>query len=87
VYVPVNPLFKEEELRYELNDSGATAIVVLDQLADMLMAVKSQTRIRTVFTTSQGEMLPAQPSVPLPAGLDAPARRVAGATELMPAIR
>lgn len=87
VYVPVNPLFKEEELRYELNDSGATAIVVLDQLADMLMAVKSQTRIRTVFTTSQGEMLPAQPSVPLPAGLDAPARRVAGTTELMPAIR
>lgn len=87
VYVPVNPLFKEEELRYELNDSGATAIVVLDQLAGMLMAVKSQTRVRTVFTTSQGEMLPAQPTVPLPAGLDAPARRVAGATELMPAIR
>ncbi len=87
VYVPVNPLFKEEELRYELNDSGATAIVVLDQLAGMLMAVKSQTRVRTVFTTSQGEMLPAQPTVPLPAGLDAPARRIAGATELMPAIR
>lgn len=87
VYVPVNPLFKEEELRYELNDSGATAIVVLDQLADMLMAVKSQTRIRTVFTTSQGEMLPAQPTVPLPAGLDAPPRRIDGATDLMSAIR
>ncbi len=87
VYVPVNPLFKEEELRYELNDSGATAIVVLDQLAGMLMAVKSQTRICTVFTTSQGEMLPAQPTVPLPPGLDAPPRRIDGATDLMPAIR
>src|SRR6218665_2278630 len=35
VHVPVNPLFKAQELLYELNDSSAKTLVVLDQLAEM----------------------------------------------------
>ncbi|MCY1355653.1 Long-chain-fatty-acid--CoA ligase [compost metagenome] len=87
VYVPVNPLFKEHELAYELNDAGATTIVVQDQLAPLLMSVRAQTRLRTIYTTSAGAMLPDQPTLPLPAGLDAPPVAVEGATDLLQALR
>ncbi|MBB2916032.1 AMP-binding protein [Cupriavidus alkaliphilus] len=87
VYVPVNPLFKEQELVYELNDAGATTIIVQDQLAPLLMSVRAQTALRTVYTTSAGAMLPAQPELPLPAGLDAPALAVDGAIDLLQALR
>ncbi|SOZ55492.1 Long chain fatty acid-CoA ligase [Cupriavidus taiwanensis] len=87
VYVPVNPLFKEHELVYELNDAGATTIIVQDQLAPLLMSVRAQTALRAVYTTSAGAMLPAQPELPLPAGLDAPALAVDGAIDLLQALR
>ncbi|QEZ47583.1 AMP-binding protein [Cupriavidus oxalaticus] len=87
VYVPVNPLFKEHELVYELNDAGATTIVVQDQLARLLMSVRTQTPLRTIYTTSAGAMLPDQPTLPLPAGLDAPPVAVEGATDLLQALR
>ncbi|SOY49190.1 Long-chain-fatty-acid--CoA ligase LcfA [Cupriavidus taiwanensis] len=87
VYVPVNPLFKEHELVYELNDAGATTIIVQDQLAPLLMSVRAQTALQAIYTTSAGAMLPAQPELPLPAGLDAPALAVDGATDLLQALR
>ncbi|SOZ13961.1 Long chain fatty acid-CoA ligase [Cupriavidus taiwanensis] len=87
VYVPVNPLFKEQELVYELNDAGATTIIVQDQLAPLLMSVRAQTALRAIYTTSAGAMLPAQPELPLPAGLDAPALAVDGAIDLLQALR
>lgn len=71
VYVPVNPLFKEHELAYELNDAGATMVIALDTLVPMLMAVKPHTRVGTVFATSAAEFLPAHPTLPVPPGLDA----------------
>lgn len=87
VYVPVNPLFKEHELVYELNDAGATTIIVQDQLAPLLMSVRAQTPLQAVYTISAGAMLPAQPDLPLPAGLDAPAPAVEGAIDLLQALR
>ncbi|UDM51178.1 AMP-binding protein [Cupriavidus sp. MP-37] len=87
VYVPVNPLFKEHELVYELNDAGATTIIVQDQLAPLLMSVRAQTPLQAVYTTSAGAMLPARPDLPLPAGLDAPALAVDGAVDLLQALR
>lgn len=87
VYVPVNPLFKEHELVYELNDAGATTVVALDTLVPLLMSVKSQTHVETVFRTSAGEFLPAHPTLPIPAGLDASPAEYPGTIDLMPAIR
>jgi long-chain acyl-CoA synthetase len=86
VYVPVNPLFKEHELAYELNDAGATTVIALDTLVPMLMAVKPQTRVGKVFRTSAGEFLPAHPTLPIPPGLDAAPVAHAGTIDLMPAI-
>ena len=43
VHVPVNPLFKEHELLYELNDTGAEIIIVQDQLMELVEAVRGRT--------------------------------------------
>jgi long-chain acyl-CoA synthetase len=86
VYVPVNPLFKEHELAYELNDAGATMVIALDTLVPMLMTVKAQTSVGTIFSTSAGEFLPAHPALPVPAGLDAAPVAHAGTIDLMAAI-
>jgi fatty-acyl-CoA synthase/long-chain acyl-CoA synthetase len=87
VYVPVNPLFREDELLYELNDAGASVAIVLDHLAPVVLSLKPQTGLKTVFSTGQGEMLPAQPALPLPAGLGNAPQRVDGAIDLLPAVR
>jgi fatty-acyl-CoA synthase/long-chain acyl-CoA synthetase len=87
VYVPVNPLFKADELVYELNDAGASVAIVADQLAPGVLSVKSQSGLTTVFTTGQGELLPAQPELPLPAGLGNRAQRVHGTIDLLSAMR
>lgn len=87
VYVPVNPLFKADELAYELDDAGATTVIALDSMVPMLMSVKPQTGVATVFRTSASEFLPARPTLPVPAGLDAPPVEHAGTIDLMPAVR
>ncbi len=72
VHVPVNPMFKEHELLYELNDSGAQVLVALDQLMDTVRRVRPGSALREVFVTSIREMLPDTPTLPLPASLDLP---------------
>jgi len=57
--VNVNPLYTARELRHQLNDSGATAIVVLENFACTLQEVIADTGIRTVVTTEVGDLLPA----------------------------
>src|SRR5674476_1327270 len=64
VHVPVNPMFKQIELAYELKDSAARALVALDQLYDLVQEVRGQTGIELIFTTSLCDMLPDQPTLP-----------------------
>lgn len=87
VHVPVNPMFKEQELLYELNDAGAQTIVVLDQLSELVLRVQPRTSVSTVMVTSLEEMLPAEPAIPLPPGLRTPKFVPPGAIDLMPALR
>ncbi len=86
VHVPVNPLFKVQELIYELADTGAKVAVVLDTLFPLLAEVRNQTPIETVLVTSAGAMLPETPTIPLPPGLDAPPRPCPGAIDFLPAL-
>lgn len=58
VVVNVNPLYTPRELEYQLKDSGATAIVVLENFAHTLVQVVQTTPIRTVITTQAGDLLP-----------------------------
>lgn len=71
VHVPVNPMFKPAELAYELADAGVELLVTLDSLADVVRPALDGTSVRTVVVTAAGEYLPAEPALPVPAGLTA----------------
>jgi long-chain acyl-CoA synthetase len=58
VVVNVNPLYTPRELEHQLNDSGAAAIVVLENFAHTLEQVLRTTRVRVVVTTQVGDLLP-----------------------------
>ena len=58
VVVNVNPLYTPRELAHQLKDSGATAIVVLENFAHTLTEAVQATAIRTVITTQVGDLLP-----------------------------
>jgi long-chain acyl-CoA synthetase len=58
VVVNVNPLYTPRELEHQLNDSGAVAIVVLENFAHTLEQVIRATRVRVVVTTQVGDLLP-----------------------------
>jgi len=55
--VNVNPLYTPRELRHQLVDSGASAIVVLDNFAHTVQEVIGETELRHVITTGLGDML------------------------------
>ena len=56
--VNTNPLYTARELRHQLKDSGATAILVLENFADTVAKVISETDIRQVILTSAAELVP-----------------------------
>ncbi len=58
VVVNVNPLYTPRELAHQLEDSGAKAIVVLENFAHTLAQVIGSTPVRTVVTTQVGDLLP-----------------------------
>jgi len=86
IHVPVNPLFKAQELIYELNDTQARVVVALDALFPLLAEVKDKTSVETILVTSAGALLPEAPTIPLPLGLDAPPKPCAGAIDFLPAL-
>ena len=55
--VNVNPLYTARELEHQLKDSGATAIVILENFASTLEAVIANTAVRHVAVASMGDML------------------------------
>ncbi len=57
--VNTNPLYTARELEHQLKDSGATAILVLENFANTLQQVIGRTQVRTVITTQVGDMFPA----------------------------
>lgn len=56
VVVNVNPLYTPRELKLQLNDSGAKAIVLLNTVANRLEEVLAQTGIEHVVITRLGDM-------------------------------
>ncbi|MEK9812072.1 MAG: long-chain-fatty-acid--CoA ligase [Bordetella sp.] len=57
VVVNCNPLYTTRELEHQLVDSGATAIVIVENFAHTLEKVIHKTAVRHVVVTSLGEML------------------------------
>ncbi|MCF6300847.1 MAG: AMP-binding protein, partial [Proteobacteria bacterium] len=57
VVTNVNPLYTPRELKHQLNDSGAKAIIVLENVASTLAQVVEETGVELVITTQIGDML------------------------------
>jgi long-chain acyl-CoA synthetase len=57
VVVNVNPLYTPRELKHQLKDSGAQAIVILENFATTLEQVLDNTLVKHIVVTPMGEML------------------------------
>ncbi|MGG7606907.1 long-chain-fatty-acid--CoA ligase [Massilia sp. BKSP1R2A-1] len=57
VIVNVNPLYTPRELQHQLVDSGAEAIVVLENFAHTLEQVVANTQVRHVVVATMGDLL------------------------------
>jgi long-chain acyl-CoA synthetase len=57
VVVNTNPLYTAPELEHQLEDSGAEAILVLENFAHVLQKVIAHTKIRKVIVTAVGDLL------------------------------
>ncbi|SDA95061.1 long-chain fatty acid--CoA ligase [Mesorhizobium qingshengii] len=55
--VNVNPLYTPRELEHQLKDSGAQAIVILENFASTLQAVIARTAVKHVVVAAMGDML------------------------------
>jgi long-chain acyl-CoA synthetase len=55
--VNVNPLYTPRELEHQLKDSGAEAIIVLENFASTLEKVIAGTNVKHVIVASMGDML------------------------------
>ena len=58
IVVNVNPLYTPRELEHQLKDSGATAIVIVENFAHTLQEVLDQTPVKTVIMTQLGDLFP-----------------------------
>ncbi|AZO26220.1 long-chain fatty acid--CoA ligase [Mesorhizobium sp. M1B.F.Ca.ET.045.04.1.1] len=55
--VNINPLYTPRELEHQLKDSGAQAIVILENFANTLQAVIARTPVKHVVVAAMGDML------------------------------
>ena len=61
--VNTNPLYTARELQHQLKDSGATAILILENFASVLQEVLADTDVRHVIVTGVGDLLNAPKSL------------------------
>jgi len=57
VVVNTNPLYTARELKHQMNDSGAKAIIIVENFAHVLQEVIAETRLEHVITTKMGDLL------------------------------
>lgn len=58
IVVNINPLYTAAELKYELQDSGATAMVVLSNFAHLVQEVLPETSLQQVMVTGLADLFP-----------------------------
>lgn len=57
IVVNTNPLYTPREMEHQFMDSGVKAIVITENFCANLQQILSKTQIKTIITTSIGEML------------------------------
>ena len=58
IVTAISPLYKEREVKHQINDSGAETLVVLDLLYPAVEKVKDETGLKRIIVTGFGEYLP-----------------------------
>jgi len=57
VVVNVNPLYTSRELEYQLKDSGASALIILENFAHVYQQIHKNVPLKKVVVTSLGELI------------------------------
>jgi long-chain acyl-CoA synthetase len=57
VIVNTNPMYTARELKHQMNDSGAKAIVVVENFAHVLQEIRDEVGVEQVITTQIGDLL------------------------------
>lgn len=65
VVVAANPMFKKDELLYELKDSETKILLTLDHLYPFVREVRKKVRLPHVIVTSYWDFLPENASLPI----------------------
>ncbi len=55
--VNTNPMYTARELKHQLEDSGATVLIVMENFANTAQEIIHETKVKQVITTTVGEML------------------------------
>ena len=58
VVVNTNPLYTARELKHQMNDSGAEAIIIVENFCHVLEEIIAETPVKHVIVTRMGDMLP-----------------------------
>ena len=56
IVVNTNPLYTDRELQHQLKDSGAKAIVILENFAGTLASILDETDVKTIISTQIGDL-------------------------------
>jgi acyl-CoA synthetase (AMP-forming)/AMP-acid ligase II len=72
VVVAANPMFKEDELLYELQDSGTEIIIALDHLYPLVREIQKKITLSQVIVTSYWDFLPENPALPIHPSMQPP---------------
>lgn len=71
--VPLNPMYKEAELEYFINEVAVKAVILTDDLFPRLGAIMDKIpSVELVMTTNYQDYVPAEPTLPLPEELTMP---------------
>ena len=57
IVVNTNPMYTPREMKHQFRDSGATAIVIVENFAEKLQEILPETQIKHIIVASIGEML------------------------------
>jgi long-chain acyl-CoA synthetase len=58
IVVNTNPLYTADELKHQLNDSGATTIIILENFASVLEKILPETSVKNIIITRMADMIP-----------------------------
>jgi len=83
VAVTCSPMYRSDELEYELKDAGVHVLVIEDPFYNVLAGVSSRVKPRHTILTSFSDFLPKEPDIPLHPTMSAEKQYIEGTLDFM----